>query len=91
VTSKVDHVAHTRNEMLNVEHLAYLVHQHLFLLFGIFFLLGAGFFVATGYAYERYGHIIKRTEEPKRFWWNVVFYFLIGLFLIGLDLYKDSN
>jgi len=35
--------------------------------------------------------IVDRSEKPKQFCWNVVLYFLGGLFFIGLYLYRISN
>jgi hypothetical protein len=54
-------------------------------------LIVAGLFTLSGEAFERYGRTVDRTKEPKRFWWDVVMYFLVGLFFIGLYFYQNSN
>lgn len=48
-------------------------------------------FTLSGETSERYRGIVSRTKEPKRFSWDVVLYFLAGLFFIGLYLYQNSN
>jgi hypothetical protein len=48
-------------------------------------------FMLSGETLERYHGIVYRTKEPKRFWWDVVLYFLGGLFFIGLYLHQNSN
>ena len=42
----------------------------------------------TGKAWIRFHGWIYRAERPTRFWWEVAMYYLGGLFLIGLYLYK---
>lgn len=65
--------------------------QHRFLLIGIILLIATAIFTLSGETLERYHGFVSRTEEPKRFWWDVVLYFLGGLFFIGLYLYQNSN
>jgi RsiW-degrading membrane proteinase PrsW (M82 family) len=65
--------------------------QHRFLLIGIILLVMTAVFTLSGETLERYGGIVDRNKEPKRFWWDVVLYFLAGLFFIGLYLYQNSN
>jgi len=63
--------------------------QHRFLLIGIVVLVIAMVFTLAGGSLERFRGIVYRTEEPKRFWWSVATWYLIGLFFIGLFLYKN--
>ena len=75
-----------------MDHFSYLIdRQHRFLLIGIVLLVATAAFAISGEAFERFGRIAYRAEEPKRFWWDVVLCFLAGLFFIGLYLYKNSN
>jgi len=74
-----------------MNHFSYLIDsRHRFLLFGIVLLIMSSAFVLTGESFER-RRIVYRTEAPKRFWWNVVSVFLLGLFLIGCQLYQNSK
>jgi hypothetical protein len=76
--------ATTRPEM---DHYSYLIdHQHRFLLIGIIVLLLAVVFTLTGETVERGGRMVNRSEEPKRFWWDVALFYLTGIFFIGLYL-----
>ena len=70
---------------------SYLMDRRLFLLIGVFLLVAAAAFLLTGKTLERYGRFMSRAEDPKRFWWDVVMWFLIGFFFIGLYLYQNSN
>jgi hypothetical protein len=60
-------------------------------LIGIVLLIMTAVFTLSGETLERYHGIVCRTEEPKRFWWDVVMYFIGGLFFIGLYLYQNSK
>ena len=60
--------------------------QHRFLLIGIVLLLMAAVFTLTGETVERYHGMVYRTEEPKRFWWDVALFYLGGIFFIALYL-----
>lgn len=63
--------------------------RRLFLLLGIMLLLMVIASMLTGESFEgRYG-FVYRAEEPKRFWWNSVFYVVVGVFLIGLYFYQN--
>ena len=74
------------------DHFSYLIdQQHRFLLIGIIILVMAAVFTLSGETSERYHGVVYRAEEPKRFWWDVVLYFLAGLFFIGVHLYLNSN
>ena len=55
---------------------------------GMVFLLAAGVYTYTGKAWIRFHGWVYRAEKPKRFWLEVVTYFLLGLGLIGLSLCK---
>lgn len=48
-------------------------------------------FTFTGETVERFRGMVYRGEKPKQFWSNVVWFYLAGLFFIGLFLYKNSN
>jgi hypothetical protein len=70
-----------------MDHYSYLIdRQHRFLLVGIVLLVMSVVFTLTGESLERYGGIVSRAEEPKRFRWNVAFFFLGGIFFIALIL-----
>ena len=75
-----------------MDHFSYLIdRQHRFLLIGIVLLVMTAVFTLSGETLERFHGIVCRSKEPKRFWWDVVLYFLGGLFFIGLYLYQNSN
>jgi len=75
-----------------MDHFSYLIdEQHRFLLVGIVLLGMTAVFTLSGETLERYRGIVYRTKEPKRFWWDVLAYFLLGLFFIGLYLFQKSN
>jgi hypothetical protein len=61
------------------------------LLIGIVLLVMTAVFTLSGETLERYHGIVTRSKEPRRFWWDVVFYLLAGLFFIGLHFYQNSN
>jgi hypothetical protein len=64
------------------------------LLIGVGLLLFAVASTLTGETIEarRYGsRFIERSEEPKRFWWNIVGSTFAGLCFVGLYLYEISN
>lgn len=74
-----------------MDHFSYLIDsRHRLLLSGIIVLIISSAFVLTGETFER-RRIVYRTEEPKRFWWNVVSFFLFGLILIACQLYQNSK
>jgi len=75
-----------------MDHFSYLIdQQHRFLLIGIVILVMTAVFTLIGETLEPHHGIVYRAEEPKRFWWNIVSYFLASLFFIGLYLYENSN
>jgi hypothetical protein len=65
--------------------------RRLLLLLGIILLLMVVASTLTGETLEGRHGFVDRSEEPKRFWWNVAFYFLGGLFFIGLYIAQNSN
>jgi H+/Cl- antiporter ClcA len=76
----------------NIDHYSYLIdRQHTLLFIGIILLVMTAVFTLSGETLERYHGFVSRAEEPKRFWWDVVVYFLGGLFFIGLYLYQNPN
>lgn len=65
--------------------------RRVLLLIGIMLLLFVLASTLTGETLQgRYG-FVERSAEPKRFWWNLVIYFLGGLFFIGLYFAQNSN
>ena len=71
-----------------MDHYSYLIdRQHRFLLIGILCLVMAALFTLTGTAPERFGRLVYRSEEPKRFWSDVAMFYLAGAFFIALFLY----
>ena len=65
--------------------------QQRFLLIGIVLLVMAVVFTLSGETVERFYGIVYRTEEPKRFWWDVAMFYIGGLFFIAIFLYKISD
>jgi len=57
---------------------------------GGMFLLSLGvIYTYTGKVWARYRNCwVHRADEPKRYWSEVVVYYLLGLGLIGLFLYE---
>jgi membrane protease YdiL (CAAX protease family) len=77
---------------MNLDHYSYLIdRQHRFLLIGIALLVATAVFTLSGETLERNRGIVYHAKEPKRFWWDVVLYFIAGLFFIGLYWYQNSN
>ena len=72
-----------------MHHLSNQLDRRLFLLFGIMLFLMVVASTLTGETFEGRHGFVYRAEEPKRFWWNVVFYLLFALFLIGLYVYQN--
>ena len=56
--------------------------------FGMFLLFLAVVYTYTGKAYIRFHGWASRADEPKRYWLEVVTYYLIGIGFVGLFLYK---
>jgi hypothetical protein len=77
---------------VNIDHFSYLIdREHRFLLIGIIVLVMSVIFTLSGTTLERYGRIVNRAEEPKRFWWNVAGWVCFGLFFTSLYWYQNSN
>ena len=74
-----------------MDHFSHPVDRRFYLLFGVFILAAGAAFMLTGETLERYRGIVRRDEDPKRYWWDVVMWFLFGLFFIGLYFYQKSN
>jgi hypothetical protein len=76
-----------------VDHFSHLIdRQHRFLLIGIVLFIMTAVFTLSGETLEaHYPGIVSRAKEPKRFWLDIVIFFVGGLFFIGLFLYKNSN
>jgi hypothetical protein len=60
--------------------------RYAYMFIGLGLLLIAAVSMATGKTLVRYGGLVSRDEEPKRFRQNVVAYFIGGLFFVGLSL-----
>jgi len=56
--------------------------------FGAALLFAGLVWTYTGKAWDRYRGWVYRAGEPKRFWWTVAMYYLVGIGLIGFFLYK---
>jgi hypothetical protein len=55
---------------------------------GMFVLFLAAIYTYTGKAYIRFHGWVYRADEPKRYWLEVVAYYVVGVGLIGLFLYS---
>jgi hypothetical protein len=60
-----------------------------FLILGGISIAAAIIWMHTGRVWVRSVGWVYRAREPKWFWWNVALYFLVGVFFIGLCLYKS--
>jgi hypothetical protein len=66
--------------------------QPRFLLIGIVLLFMAVVSTLTGESLERWGRMVSRAEQPKRFWWDIALCYLGGIFfIIALYLFNISN
>lgn len=75
-----------------MDQFSYLIdRQHQFLLMGIILLIFVAACTLIGETLEPRRAFVYRAEEPRRFWWNIVFYFLAGLICIGVYLFQNSN
>jgi hypothetical protein len=61
---------------------------YIFLILGVISFSGAVVSTCTGKSWGRFGGFVNRAEEPKQFWWLVATYYLIGVWFIGIFLYK---
>ena len=62
--------------------------QNTLLTFGTFVLFLAVVYTYTGKAWIRFHGWVDRADEPKRYWLEVAAYYLVGVVLIGLFLFK---
>jgi hypothetical protein len=58
------------------------------LVFGVFLLFLAVRGTCTGEAWAYLGQVVYRDEEPKKFWSLVATHYLVGIFLIGADVFE---
>jgi hypothetical protein len=58
------------------------------LTFGIFLLFLAVVYTYTGKAWVRFHGWVYRADRPKRYWLEVVMYYIADIALIGLFLYN---
>jgi len=56
-------------------------------IFGIFVVFLAVVYTRTGKAWIKYNGWVYRADEPKRYWLEVILYYLLGFGCIGLWLY----
>ena len=59
-----------------------------FFTFGMLLIFLGMVYTYTGKAYVRFQGWVDRAKEPKRYWGEVVTYYLLGAGLIGLFLYE---
>ena len=73
-----------------MDHFSYLINeQHRDVLIGIVLLVLAGMQVLSGEALERFGRIVTRRKNPKRFWADVVICLVGGLLAIGWHFFRQ--
>jgi hypothetical protein len=58
------------------------------MIFGMFSFFLAVVGTCTGEAWARFGRVIYRKREPKRFWSLVAMYYLGGICFVGYYLYQ---
>jgi uncharacterized membrane protein YidH (DUF202 family) len=58
------------------------------LTFGAFLILLAVVYTCIGKAWVRFHRWVYRNEEPRRYWMEVLTYYLVGIVLLGVFLYK---
>jgi hypothetical protein len=61
---------------------------YIFLILGVISLCVGVVSTYTGVTWARYGRVIYRTKDPRRFWQDVATTYLIGVCFIGYFLYK---
>jgi len=59
-----------------------------FFTFGMLLIFLGMVYTYCGKAYVRFQGWVYRTKEPKRYWGEVVTYYILGAVLIGLFLYE---
>ena len=58
---------------------------------GMAFCLKSMVSIYTGEDWGRFGRVIKRAEETKKFWRAIMAQILIGVCLIGYSLYRINQ
>jgi len=58
------------------------------LIFGVVSLALAVNAACTGEAWSRFGVVVYRAEEPRKFWRLVALQYLVGVCFVGYSLYK---
>jgi hypothetical protein len=58
------------------------------LMFGLFLLLLAVVATCTGESWGRFGRVIYRDKDSKKFWWDVAISYLGGVCVIAYFLFK---
>jgi cell division protein FtsW (lipid II flippase) len=61
--------------------------SHGLLIFGVGLLFFGVVYTWMGESYERFYGWIYRSKEPKKFWWSVATYYLLGIFCIVADVF----
>jgi len=61
---------------------------YIFLIFGGISLCIGVVSTCTGVSWARYGRVLYRAKEPRKFWEDVAACYLIGICFIGYFLYK---
>lgn len=64
--------------------------HHVDLVIGVVLMAVVLISILTGRTYVKYHGIVSRADDPKTFWWSVVFYCLLGLVFLGLCLYTAN-
>jgi hypothetical protein len=64
---------------------------YIFLIVGAIFLSAAVVWTYMGKAWIRFYGWAYRAKEPKRFWWEVAMYSLVGVCFIARFLYEVSG
>ncbi len=61
---------------------------YVFLLLGDISISAAALFTVYGKVWVRFHGWVYRAKEPRWFWWEVVLYFLVGVWFVGYFLYQ---
>jgi hypothetical protein len=81
--------------MADMDHHSYwdgylMARHHIFLILGAVLMVMALISTLTGRCLVKYEGIVNRAKDPKTFWQNVAFYYLLGLICLGLYLYTAN-
>jgi len=63
---------------------------YIFLILGFISFIAVVVWTNTGKAWIRFHGWVYRTQEPKRFWWEVTMDCLIGIIFFGIFLYLKN-